>query len=138
MNTVLIVKNSYEVACEIGISDEPEEDYHRACGIMSKENLEAIIGENKIKCTESSMYYAIEDDDDNELEVDDNFDYIINCFANNDFEQDDDCGECLVMAECEYKIKLTELATPEDIRQLKAYIVKATGIDEDNIKETHE
>ena len=139
MSIVLTVKDAYEVASVAGIADDPDEEYYRACGIMSKENLEAIIGENKVESTESNMYYAIEDDEDNELETDDDFDYIVNCFADDDFEQDEDYnGEYWVIAECEYKIKLTESATPDDIRKLKVYITKAADIKEENIKETRE
>lgn len=139
MGIVLTVKDSYEVASVAGVADEPESGYYRACGIMSKENLKAIIGENKVESTESSLYYAIEDYDDNELETDDDFDYIVNCFADDDFEQDEDYnGEYWVMAKCEYKIKFTELITAEDIRQLKAYIARAAGINDENIAETHE
>lgn len=143
MSIVLNITDSYEVASIAGVVDDPKDDYYRKCGIISKENLEAIIGDNKVEYTENSLYYAIEDYDDNELETDDDFDYIIDIFANNNFdhnenENEDEDDEYWVMAKCKYIVKFTELVTAEDIRQLKAYIVRATNINEQNIEETHE
>ena len=139
MSIVLTVKNAYEVASIAGAVDEPDADYYRACGIISKKNLEAIIGENKVEYIESNLYYAIEDYNNKELETDSDFDYIINCFDNDNFEKNEDYnGEYLVIAKCEYKIKFTESATQDDINQLKAYIVKSVSINEENIEETHE
>lgn len=139
MSIVLNITDSYEVASIAGVVDDPEVGYYHTCGIISKENLEAIIGDNKIKDIETDLYYAIEDEDDNELEFDDNFDYIINCFFNDNFDQDEDYnGEYWVNAKCEYTIKFTELVTTDDIRQLKTYIARAATINEDNIEETYE
>lgn len=138
MNTVLIIKDSYEVASVTDVN-EPDAEYYRTCGIISKRNLEAIIGENKVAYIESNLYYAIENDEDEEIETDTSFDYIEDCFANEDFYQDEDYdGEYWLMAKCEYKITFTELVTQDDINQLKAYIVRAASINEENIEETHE
>lgn len=139
MSTVLTIKDAYEVASIAGVVDDPEVGYYHKCGIISKDNLEAIIGDNKIKEVETNLYYAIVDYDDNELEYDDDFNYIVDCFADDNFDQDEDYdGEYWVMAKCEYTITFTDSVTDADIKQIKAYIVRAANIDEDDIEESRE